>query len=70
MTTRITVRPNGPYTVRGPLELVDPTGKSIQIPDGKVVALCRCGQSATKPFCDGTHNGCGFLGKDPMPPLP
>ena len=29
-------------------------------PDKPAVALCRCGQSARKPFCDGTHNRCGF----------
>lgn len=50
---------NGPYIVEGPITLIDPTGN--QVPTKKnVVALCRCGGSTTKPFCDGTHSKIGF----------
>ena len=54
----ITVRPNGPLKIRGPAV--------VQRSDGKIlsqeanVALCRCGQSSTKPFCDGTHKTIPF----------
>ena len=38
-------------------------GPNLVMVDGKVVqALCRCGQSSKKPFCDGTHRSCGFRG--------
>lgn len=67
MTTKLTVRPNGPYLVTGPLQLVDPTGKVQNVPDGTVVALCRCGHAKSKPFCDGSHNGAGFNHQDPAP---
>jgi CDGSH-type Zn-finger protein len=41
------------------------------IPAGKpAIALCRCGQSSTKPFCDGTHKTCGFVAQELAPPRP
>ncbi len=55
----ITTRPNGPYLVKGPITLVDPDGKEFKV-DRDPVALCRCGGSTTKPFCDGTHSKIGF----------
>ena len=57
---RITVRPNGPYRVRGPITLVDDDGNEFDLPETETVALCRCGHSRTKPFCDGTHREAGF----------
>lgn len=46
--------PNGPLLVRGDFEIVTPDG--VPIPrDRETVALCRCGGSAIKPYCDGTH---------------
>ena len=56
----ILVRNNGPYRVYGPAKLVDADGNEYRIPEGEWFSLCRCGQSATKPFCDGTHKRCGF----------
>ena len=57
----IKVRENGPYKVTGPITLIDADGKEFALPDdGKPVALCRCGGSTTKPFCDGTHSKVGF----------
>ena len=50
----ITTRMNGPYLVKG-LRLVDADGKEFPVP-GDTVALCRCGGSTNKPFCDGTHS--------------
>ena len=54
----ITHRKNGPYIVRGPVELKDAEGNAYPVKD--VVALCRCGASTTKPFCDGSHSKIGF----------
>ena len=50
---------NGPLLVRGPLTLMDQEGNLIAL-KGRNVALCRCGNSANKPFCDGSHTRVGF----------
>jgi CDGSH-type Zn-finger protein len=54
----IQVRNNGPYLVRG-VKVYDQDGNEIPAPES--FALCRCGQSSRKPFCDGTHKACGFM---------
>ena len=59
----ITVRTNGPYLIKGPVTLVDAEGQEFTL-QGDVFALCRCGQSSNRPFCDGTHNRCGFQSAD------
>jgi 3-phenylpropionate/trans-cinnamate dioxygenase ferredoxin subunit len=57
----IKIRPSGPYLVSGSIELQDADGTVIPLPEGRpMVALCRCGASVTKPFCDGTHSKIGF----------
>ena len=65
MPTPIKVRLNGPYLVdlsQGGITLTDHEGRPIALPEGKTnVALCRCGASVTKPFCDGTHSRNGFV---------
>jgi CDGSH-type Zn-finger protein len=55
----VRVYPNGPYLVRGEVEVVDHEGETIET-RRKTIALCRCGNSRTKPFCDGTHKESGF----------
>jgi CDGSH-type Zn-finger protein len=56
----ITVRLNGPFKVEGDdFRLVDWNGDEYAI-GRRPVALCRCGGSTTKPFCDGTHSRAGF----------
>jgi CDGSH-type Zn-finger protein len=50
---------DGPYLVRGTFELRDQSGASIHV-RRKTIALCRCGKSRTRPFCDGTHRVLGF----------
>jgi CDGSH-type Zn-finger protein len=45
---------DGPYLVRGPVVLRDQEGHAITV-NRRTVALCRCGKSRTRPFCDGTH---------------
>jgi uncharacterized Fe-S cluster protein YjdI/CDGSH-type Zn-finger protein len=54
----VKVLPTGPYLLKGPIEIVDGAGAVVRRVDK--VALCRCGQSSTKPFCDGTHHKVGF----------
>ena len=61
---KITVNENGPYKVEGDLELQDHEGRSIETREGRAVYLCRCGESSTKPFCDGTHNDVDFSGEE------
>ncbi|WBB81174.1 CDGSH iron-sulfur domain-containing protein [Micromonospora sp. WMMD882] len=55
----ITAYPDGPLLVRGDFALLTPDGQRIDARRG-TVALCRCGQSALKPFCDGSHQATGF----------
>lgn len=59
----ITIMPadNGPYIVKGGAKVVDADGKEYETQE--TVALCRCGQSANKPFCDGTHSKVSFESK-------
>jgi CDGSH-type Zn-finger protein len=53
---------NGPLLVKGPIAIVDAEGKPVAAKDPGSCALCRCGQSKTKPFCDGSHKTSGFQG--------
>src|SRR4051794_27613819 len=64
-TTRITVYPDGPLIVRGDFVLDDVDGEQIR--SGKLVALCRCGRSAVKPLCDGSHKLAGGQAAAPAP---
>lgn len=56
----ITLAANGPILVNGPVELKNAKGEPIEA--GQATALCRCGGSVNKPFCDGTHQKIGFEG--------
>jgi CDGSH-type Zn-finger protein len=60
MAVKVTIRPNGPYLVEGDVELVDVNGNPVDTTGRPRIALCRCGASVTKPFCDGTHSKIGF----------
>jgi CDGSH-type Zn-finger protein len=74
--TKIEVTKDGPYLVSGALPLseqwivTNAEGDSLEYREGKKYpatsryALCRCGQSANKPFCDGTHSKVKFDGKE------
>ena len=55
----ITPYRDGPLIVRGDFRLVDQDGAEID-PGRATIALCRCGKSGLKPFCDGTHKPSGF----------
>ena len=59
MSVKITIRNNGPYLVEGDFTLVDADGNEVPLVKR---ALCRCGGSTMKPFCDGTHSKIGFQG--------
>ncbi len=50
--------PNGPLFVQGKVAITDAEGNVVR--EGTRIALCRCGESANKPFCDGTHRRIGF----------
>ena len=58
----IQIRHNGPYLVKGPVRLVDADGREYTTTE--TFALCRCGGSTRKPFCDGTHSKIGFEGAE------
>jgi CDGSH-type Zn-finger protein len=58
VANRIKVRKNGPLLCTGDIEVYDDEGRLLQKADD--VALCRCGHSASKPFCDGRHRETGF----------
>jgi CDGSH-type Zn-finger protein len=60
MAVKITIRPSGPYLVEGDVELVDVNGEKVDTSDKPRIALCRCGASVNKPFCDGAHSKIGF----------
>jgi CDGSH-type Zn-finger protein len=59
--SEVTITPyrNGPYLVRGKFTIVDQYGNEID-PRRRTVALCRCGRSRMRPFCDGTHKTIRF----------
>jgi CDGSH-type Zn-finger protein len=55
----VTLCPDGPLLVRGDFVIVDALGAAVDA-HRSTVALCRCGKSAIKPFCDGTHKKVAF----------
>jgi CDGSH-type Zn-finger protein len=70
MSVTITPYEDGPLIVRGDFDLRTPDGEPIE-PGRDTVALCRCGRSAVKPFCDGTHKAIRFhAGTDRDSPAP
>lgn len=54
----VNLAPNGPLLLQGNVQLVTSSGRVAW--EGTKCALCRCGQSSNKPFCDGTHRSAGF----------
>ncbi len=75
MPLTIRLKRNGPYLVSaedaGAVRIVDADGNQVHPEPGRSIALCRCGGSANKPFCDGTHRHNGFVGTSSgaVPPL-
>jgi CDGSH-type Zn-finger protein len=57
----IRCRENGPLVLPPHFKIVDHNGNEFALPQEKpMIALCRCGHSKNKPFCDGTHKQVGF----------
>ena len=71
---KICVRNDGPLRVEGEFELVDAEGQPYGLGGRANIALCRCGHSSNKPFCDGSHKVCGFadtvVARELAPPKP
>lgn len=63
----IRVNPNGPYLIQGGGQVVDAAGKAFPTDPAKPFALCRCGASGNKPFCDGSHRASGFQAEEAAP---
>ncbi len=74
-TLQLRCRENGPLVIpldQGvTIQLHDHLGNAFPIPKDKpVLAICRCGQSQRKPFCDGAHKNCGFQANETALPAP
>jgi CDGSH-type Zn-finger protein len=63
----IQVRENGSLKVTGAVTIVDADGREFALPEGSAIALCRCGHSQNKPFCDTSHRRVGFTADDSAP---
>jgi CDGSH-type Zn-finger protein len=74
MGTKITINDNGPVRIEGEFTIYDAQGKEFGLGGRTVISLCRCGNSANKPFCDGSHRKVGFQSvceaRDLPAPLP
>jgi CDGSH-type Zn-finger protein len=64
--TTITLLEDGPLLINGEFKLTRADGQELPVEEANI-ALCRCGASNNKPFCDGTHRQVGFTSKDPQP---
>lgn len=56
-TTKLTVNSNGSLKIEGDFEIVDKDGNVYGLQGRTTLAVCRCGLSKNKPFCDGAHKG-------------
>lgn len=65
----ITPYPDGPYLVRGDFTVLDQDGNELPV-ERRTIALCRCGKSRIRPFCDGTHKLIGFKAPSAVGPCP
>jgi CDGSH-type Zn-finger protein len=65
----ITPYPDGPYLVRGDFAMTDQEGNELPL-ERRTIALCRCGKSRMRPFCDGTHKLIGFKAPSAAEPWP
>lgn len=74
MPTKVTPLSNGPIRIEGEFTIHDAEGAQFGLAGRTVISLCRCGQSANKPFCDGSHARIGFadlcVARDLPPPKP
>jgi len=71
--TKLTVRNDGSVKVEGDFEIVDQEGRQFGLGGRANAALCRCGHSQSKPFCDGSHKKMNFqstIQAFDLPPVP
>ena len=71
MATTVKVFNNGPLRIEGDFTICDANGNEFGLGGRTALALCRCGLSENKPFCDGTHGRQGFqseVGARELPP--
>lgn len=64
---KITTRENGPLLITGPVTLTDHNGTAYNLAGKDTIALCRCGATKNRPFCDGAHKDCGFVSAELAP---
>lgn len=64
----VTLRENGPFLVSGPVKVIDHQGREFDLGGKDTIALCRCGHSSNRPFCDGSHKSCGFVAAETAQP--
>jgi len=70
-SVKISIKPNGPLRLEGlpsletAVSLIDVDGTEFDLAGKPGISLCRCGATANKPFCDGSHNKIAFQGSDP-----
>ena len=57
---KVLVKDNGPLLITGSVTVTDAAGNVFDLKGKETFALCRCGASAIRPFCDGAHKTCGF----------
>jgi len=55
--TKLIINSNGSIKIEGDFEIVDTSGNAYGLQGRTALSLCRCGRSANKPFCDGSHKG-------------
>ena len=60
MASKLTINENGPLKVEGEFTIVDKEGNEYAAGNKPAIFLCRCGQTAKPPFCDGAHKACNF----------
>ena len=58
--SKISVRDNGPFLIPGSITIEDAEGHPFDTGGKETIALCRCGASRNRPFCDGSHKDCSF----------
>ena len=64
---KVSVRNNGPLRIEGDITILDADGNAFGLAGRTVIALCRCGHSKNRPYCDGAHKECGFAAVDVAP---
>ena len=70
MPAKVTIAHHGPIRIEGEFTITDQEGNTFGLAGRTAIGLCRCGHSANKPFCDGSHKRQGFESACPARDLP